>query len=327
MKEGLLDGYKMSCPGRREPPPRSSAVARRRRITVMLGALLWVALNLAPFFPGADGARAQKAGDAAALKLTLEDAISIAMKNNPTIVAAKAQKEAARLAFQRVRESVKQVPDDSITVYDSSMGSVGPEGPVFGARQTYLAKRQAETMNEIADKRYEFTVKSVKFETISSYFGVLRALRLLEVSEQNVKRAQAQLELARSLERAGVVPHKDVLDAESGLSTAEAGFVSAKKGVEVARLSFSKTLGIDLDTKIELAAPSGGGTIRGYGEGRLSDDIRYALEHNFNAFQARKNSELADYELDLAGRYLTENTWTYRESFQKSVAAKEELRS
>lgn len=298
----------------------------KRRVLSVLGLCMGLIL-MVRLFGGM--AFAQEAKDDVPLRLNVEEAFAVALKNSPVIAAAKAQKEAARIAYQRVREAVSEIPEDLITVYDATMAGTGPGGTSFGAKQTYLAERQAETMKDIADAGYIFTVQSVRFETYASYLGVLKAAKLVKVSEQNVARAKAQLELAQNLKRAGMVPYKDVLDAEAGLASAEAGLVSARKGLEVAKLTLNKTLGIDLSQVVEPVASVefGGKPEEVPSEEQLSDDIEYALKHHFQVFQARENAALADYELELVGDYLTSNTWTYREAFYKAQAAREELRS
>lgn len=309
----------------------------------LFGAVLFVTvvwLLVGPAVVGAEGTQpGQEPGDGlkvtklssgqevevgSALKVSLADAV--ARQNSPSVLAAAARRNAARTSYERVKEMMRDIPDSLITVFDSSVQTSPGIGGMqaLGARQTYLARRQAESGKVLAEAGYDLALRSAVLEAYGAYLGVLKAERVTKVSEQNLARARAQLELAQKMEKAGVVPHKDVIDAEVGVANAEAQLTGAKKGLEIARLNLNKALGIDLDRNLELVDSFNRPSEPGLTQQRLDEDTAYALQNRFEMIQASENQAVAEYELELAKRYLTPNTYLYREvSYRVQEAAEQ----
>jgi outer membrane protein len=98
----------------------------------------------------------------------------------------------------------------------------------------------------------KITVETVKLDIVlqvrTGYFNILKALKLRDVAEQNVKLFEAQLNVSQAFFDVGIVAKSDVLQAEVNLANARQALVKAENDLAVAKSLFNTLLRRDINT-------------------------------------------------------------------------------
>jgi outer membrane protein len=214
------------------------------------------------------------------LRLTLEQAVSLAIKQNPT----------QQIAVLNAAESVQDknltradlLPQGNLRVADSATrlnlesefggkplvtgvefpGHIGPfqlfsAGPTFGSSifDFSLWKRyQAARSNVTAAKADSLTTREqVILLVVSQYIGTLRAVANVEASKSRVQLAQALYDQAADLQKEGVGTGIDTLRANVELQNEKQRLIEAENDRDSSLFGLSKLLNLDPRQKIELA--------------------------------------------------------------------------
>ncbi len=212
-----------------------------------------------------------------AQRLTLEQAVALALKQNPT----------QQIAVLNAAESIQDknitrselLPQASFKVADSAnrvnlqaqFGGqplanfpqhIGPyqifsAGPTFGSTifDFSLWKRyQAARSNvDIAKANSITTREQVILLVVSQYIGTLRAVANVEASKSRVELAQALYDQAADLQKEGVGTGIDTLRANVELQNEKQRLIEAENERESSLFGLSKLLNLDPRQKIELA--------------------------------------------------------------------------
>jgi outer membrane protein len=237
--------------------------------------------------PGA--ARAQQSGSLAtgaaqtqALKLTLEQAVSLAIKQNPTeqialITSAEAvqQKNISRSALLpqadlRVAESDNRINLRAEfggkplfpTIGFELPGHVGPyeifsAGPTFSSSIFDLSlwkQYQAARSNMDAAKAGSLSTREqVILLVVSQYIGALRNVADVQASQSRVDLAQALYDQAADLQKEGVGTGIDTLRANVELQNEKQRLIEAENNRDASLFGLNKILNLDPRQKVELA--------------------------------------------------------------------------
>ena len=224
--------------------------------------------------------KSQLPGNAAAgaIRLTLDQAVSLALKQNPTaqiaILAAAQSVQDKNLALADLLPQVNaRVSDQAQKVnllaqfggktpfpgFPKSLGpyqlfSAGPSvsAPVFDL--TLWRKYQAarETMN--ASKASSLSTREqVILLVVSQYIGTLRAVANVQASESRVQLAQALYDQAADLQKEGVGTGIDTLRANVELQNEKQRLLEAQDEKATSTFGLSRLLNLDPRQDIELA--------------------------------------------------------------------------
>ena len=216
------------------------------------------------------------------VRLTLEQAVSLAVKQNPT----------QQIAVLNAAESVQDknisradlLPQASLHVADSANrvnlqaqfggkplfpgvgfilpGHIGPyqifsAGPVFSSTifDFSLWKRyQAARSNVDAAKADSFSTREqVILLIVSQYIGTLRAVANVGASQSRVDLAQALYDQAADLQKEGVGTGIDTLRANVELQNEKQRLIEAQNDRDASLFGLSKLLNLDPRQKVELA--------------------------------------------------------------------------
>ncbi len=116
-----------------------------------------------------------------------------------------------------------------------------------------LANYRLEKLGvDISKTNVEIVKRDIILQVRAGYFNILKALKLRNVAEQNVKLFEAQLEVAKAFFEVGIVAKNDVLQAEVRMAQARQDLVKAENGVAVAKVSFNTLLRRDINTPFEV---------------------------------------------------------------------------
>jgi outer membrane protein len=235
--------------------------------------------------------------------LSLAQAVEMAMKDNTQVELAALVLEQAELALEQAKfaqkKALNQIDKYSLAK-DQNMALVLDVVPV-----------QSESAKVIAEVGKAYTENVIKFGVEAAYYGVLRAEKMLEVSEASLIRAKEQLKQAEAKFKAGTVAKMEVISAEAQLRSAEAGVNEAKAGVEKARMALNQTLNLNLNTPMELTdkfsfAPAGDIDTDKVFQEMTEKDSSYVL--------AREKYNINKVNFDYHQKYFTKNTFAYREA-------------
>jgi outer membrane protein len=214
------------------------------------------------------------------LRLTLEQSVALALKQNPT----------EQIAILNAAESVQDknitradlLPQANLKVADSANrvnliaefggkplvpgfalpGHIGPyqmfsAGPSFGSSvfDFSLWKRyQASRADVVASKAdSQGTREQVILLVVSQYIGSLRATADVEASRSRVELAQALYDQAADLQKEGVGTGIDTLRANVELQNEKQRLIEAENDRDSSLFGLSKLLNVDPRQKIELA--------------------------------------------------------------------------
>ena len=212
------------------------------------------------------------------LRLTLDQAVALALKQNPTaqiaiLTAAQSEqdKNIARAdllpqANARVSDEAQKVnilaqfggknpfPGFPKTIGPYQFFSAGPSvsAPVFDLTlwQRYQEARNAEDASKANSLS---TREQVILLTVSQYIGTLRAMANVQASQSRVDLAQALYDQAADLQKEGVGTGIDTLRANVELQNEKQRLLEAQNDRETLLYGLSRLLNLDPRQKVELA--------------------------------------------------------------------------
>jgi outer membrane protein len=230
--------------------------------------LTLLGLALGPGVP-AGGAEAPE-------RLTLENAVAIALKEHPTLRESREKVDAARYGIGISRSAYfPQVQFDWNYYYGnafartsrgtgtfstpasvSSLLSTSQEGTNFYihrfslnqllydfGKTPGLVDQSRSTFNQTKED-YTGNRQQVVLDARTAFYGHLAARRALKVQEETVRQNQALVKQAQGFYNVGLKAKIDVTKAEANLFDAEAGLVKAKNLVDLTRVTLMTALGL-----------------------------------------------------------------------------------
>lgn len=259
-----------------------------RVMAVVLAAL--VAWSAAAALAGPAWAADPATGAAGEAPLTLDQAMDIALAQNPALAQAAAARQRADLAYWAA--------EDSLTPFKGPGLPYRATGAEPAAVNVHLVLRQLDAARDIARWGADYARETVRLQTATAFYGVLKAQSMHDVAAQALERARAQCAVAASMRDAGMAAHKDVLDAEVGVASAEAGLSAARGGLEMARMALNLALGRSLTLPV---AVSGDLTYKPIDLGGLDVGayVEWALLRKFEVRQAQSALDVAQCDVKL----------------------------
>lgn len=203
---------------------------------------------------------------AAENKLTLNDCIESALKNQPTIRAAQASLEANKgREKQAVSHYLPQVK--ASTGYSDAHQNFGALGDtttksysttlsvsqvIYDFGRTGNAYDSARLNSRSAELEAERVKLDVMLNVKQAYFGLLQAQRLVVVSEKTLEQAESHLKQAKAFFRNGSKPLFDVTRAEVEVNSMQLNLINAKNSLRISRITLNNAMGIDPEGNIEI---------------------------------------------------------------------------
>jgi outer membrane protein TolC len=120
--------------------------------------------------------------------------------------------------------------------------------PVFDQRVAATRTKQAALGEEQADQQAELTAQQIRFAVIRSYYGLLLAEARLNVAEEAVENAEADVKRVRDLFESGIVVQSDLLAAEVQLAEFRQEQIEQAGAVHIALAALNTTLDLPLET-------------------------------------------------------------------------------
>jgi len=214
--------------------------------------------------------------------LGVEDCVRIALERNYTVAIAREGVEGSRAAAQRAwsgflpRVSATtywnrftQGPTDQI-ILNETTGEVIVGQTVSQSFVSYtLGLNASQTLfswssfQNLVRSRADVSAAThagaaaendIAYEVKAQFYSLVKAKKLLDVSERSYERSKGQLERAESLFELGSVAKSDVLRAKVDVAQSELDLISARNAVEMQRARLAKIMGLGLETPVEIKA-------------------------------------------------------------------------
>lgn len=242
----------------------------RSRVTALLAAILLTPIALA-----------------AQTKLTLEQAVAVALEKNPVRKAAVFEQRAAYADFKLSRAPLLprigfaetyQEGNDPVYVFgsklrqqrftnaDFALNQLNQPTPFsnfvtafsgqwqfFDSGATWARMMQAKQANTLAQRNLDRTEQELVMRVVDAYTALLLAKRQIQVTEDTMKSAQSLLDRARSNVEAGMSVESDLLSAQVNHAARQQELIRAQNAVNIAAAQLNHELGVPADTKYELA--------------------------------------------------------------------------
>ncbi|MHB1458896.1 MAG: TolC family protein [Armatimonadota bacterium] len=194
------------------------------------------------------------AQDASPIKLTLDECITLAMKNqidvntgqNNVTVSKGRLTQAQSSYFPQVtvqnntfQESSRDLPLQKTTgtgisatmnVYDGGLREANVKGAKYGLKQTEASLTRIR--------------QTVKFNVTTAYYTALQSKHLASVAEENVKYNEALRAQIQAQADAGDAARVDILPVEAQLANTQVDMLSAQNTVQTSLIQLQNTIGL-----------------------------------------------------------------------------------
>lgn len=206
-------------------------------------------------------------------KLSLQDAIKLALTYNKPLQVIVEEKEVARgrilESYGEVLPKLSAIGDytrlDEVSAFDIaglpvSLGSVDNYSvdlevrqPIFRGGGISAAMRAARVFSYLTDEQVRGQVQRTIYEVASVYYDMLLAQHLFAVNKDAVRSAKAHLEDVERKRAQGVASKYDVLRAQVSVSNFEAEMVKEQNEIHRARTRLLKVMGLSQESEVRLS--------------------------------------------------------------------------
>ncbi len=207
--------------------------------------------------------------------LTLEQAIQIALENNPTLRISERSLQKTKNGVREARSAGNFQIQGSATYtrFDRvAKAQFGPQTIRLGNIENRTARislnqpidisgiirnavRTAQLGESIADLELQRTRNDLILQVVEAYQGVARAEEFVRVAEEALRNAEERLRLIRAQVDAGVASQFDLLRAETQVAQNQQALLNARNLVQLAQARLNSVLGRDLETPVQVAIP------------------------------------------------------------------------
>jgi outer membrane protein len=215
-------------------------------------------------------APAQTAAPAGApLRITLQDALALARKNEPTYHSAVAAAGIAREDRAQSRDALLPNANfNTSTLYTQPNNAGGvkfianntpheyvSQGNVHQVLDlaTFSSYRRAAALAAAAKAKAEVASRGLVVTVVQNYFGLAAAEQKLAAALRTAGEGDKFFELTKNLEKGGEVAHSDVIKAELQMQDRQRQFMEAQLALNNARLDLAVLLFPDFNDNFELA--------------------------------------------------------------------------
>jgi outer membrane protein len=226
-------------------------------------------------------------GVAAARAVTLDEAVSAALENSPTLHAAESRIDSARAMLRQAQSyylpsvgvsATYSISDNPIQAFmmqlnqrslnmmdpafdpndpddtDNLRMSLGAQWRVFD-RQRDAGKHMARHGAEASAQAFAAARNQLVHEITRGFFGVLQAKAFVEVQAESAKSIAESLRIAHARFDAGSSVRTDVLNLETQLAQAEEDLIRARNGLQLAVAALNSGIGTELVAADTIQSP------------------------------------------------------------------------
>ena len=189
---------------------------------------------------------------------TLEEALSLAYKNNPSIQAKRsdlrANDELVSISSSEFFPKIRVVGSygESITNYNKTdeiklkprVAKIEAEQIIFSGGR--LVNNRYQSLNFVAASRADLNIleQEILFSAAEAFFNVLTSQKILELREVNLDVLNERLEVAKIQFEVGELTLTDVAQSEARLSLSKANLAEARSNLERSKAIYKSIIGV-----------------------------------------------------------------------------------
>ena len=265
------------------------------------------------------------------LRINLEQAIKIALSDNPTIIVAGQEIEVKKTTQQEALYNLLPSADISVAyqnaikkqkmalgmgeeVMEIEMGRTNTINtglavslPIY-APALYQSIKMTQTDIELAVEKSRASKLDMINQVTKAYYQLLLTQDSYDVLQKSFAQAEANFNVVNEMYKLGSVSEYDKIRADVQVRSLRPNVVSARNGIDLAKLQMKVLLGLDKDMDIEIE-----GNLKDY-ESQMSDRNAAAGSLNF-----ANNSDLK--QLDLNSDMLEHNVNLQIANFKPTIGA------
>lgn len=237
------------------------------------------------------GTHTASAQDKKVYKLSLQEAIDMALQEDPAFMSADVKIQDAERQLIQARKNHKDMQGVAVRV---SQGISS-----FALQRGYYVK-QAEIGVESAKREKEQKISNSAYSLTQQYYGVKLSERVLESAKTALSMATDNLSTLQMQFSMGLVAENDVENAKLSVKRAEASLNQLERNLKLAQMSLAASLYIE-DEEFELILTD---DIE-YQEftADLADDTKKAMETRYDVFMLDSALSQAEFMLDISDLY------------------------
>jgi len=240
--------------------------------------------------------------------LTLDDALQMALDNNPTVIQARQRINAQKAVLGQ--QMAAYYPTISVTNFYRTGTEVNTTSTIStnGAFDTYSSQANAnmtlynfgkregtvQAARETVDAtafNYSATVNSVVLGVKQAYYGYLQAKAVVKVNEDTVDERQLVVNQTQGFFDVGTRAKIDVVRAQANLYSAQADLITAQNAMQVAWVVLKNAIGVRDLPQRPLVEDTSTPTIAPPYQLDQAREIAYANRPELKSFDAQKRAQ------------------------------------
>jgi len=189
--------------------------------------------------------------------ISLDDAIAVALVNNPSLAAAGQSLYAAQGRLSEARAGFS--PTVAVAPGESYIHRVAAEAygiqatlPIDISHLVAAASDEAKFQEVAARLDINRTRNNVVYQVENAFYGALRAQALVNVADENLQNSMERLRDAGARYEARAVAYIDVVRAQTDVANDQRGVIQAKNTVSNAIALLANAMGIDVTTNLRI---------------------------------------------------------------------------
>ena len=202
-------------------------------------------------------------------KMSLVEAVELALKNNQDLKLAKNSVQYSKLTLKKEKNDyLPQVTGTANTALNNDYGQSGSnrdyyiqKAEVFTQLNLFKgfedkASLESARYNLSSDEHAQIRQKQqVIYDTVSAYIDAVQQLQEIEVAQENMTTNRQQEKEIKAFYEVGKVPATDLYQQQAETAKAKFDFISAENYYKISKMQLIKTIGIPVAGDIEIEMP------------------------------------------------------------------------
>lgn len=230
-------------------------------------------------------------------ELSLQQAIDLALKNNPDMALARVEVDSAQAAYDGAKATADGLKMSSDGNEERSMILETYDG----GKLKWVAPTAARMGLTMAKEKQKLQEKTLKLNVEQAYYNVLKYAQIMEVKKATLKYAKDQLKIAQDSLKVGSMSKGDVIGVEALVAAGEAGVTSAQNDYDLAVMELNKITGLELETPLKLTTTFEYSKAAGI---KVQDAVYEALANNIEIVSVKEDKALKQVQFETAQKYL-----------------------
>lgn len=227
----------------------------------------------------------------AEMTVTLQQAVDLAVQNNPQVKLAGVDRDKKAKAY-----TIAKRTGDKLEYSDS-------RSTYSGKLAIYLNPKITERQAQQAQQVYDITLNGVKVQAESAFYELIKAREKEQIAENALTRATEQLNIANTKYAVGAVAKIEVIQNEAAQAAAQAALTSARTNSRQKMLELNQVLGLNMNTILNTT-----GTFEFTPEKfELQSLLDKAATESMSIITAQNNYDIAGWTYDFIVSYYTSN--------------------